>query len=303
MECSALETPARSVLGSDLPLIDDDVTVEHLLSHRSGIGDYLDEDAEPDLGDYLMPVPVHELATTEQYLVVLDGHPAKFAPGDGFSYCNGGLRRARADRRAGERGAVPRPRAAAGVRAGGHGRHRLPALRRAAGPRRARLPRSRRATRTNVFHLPVRGQWRRRHLHDGRPTSAASGRRSSPDASFPSDWVAEMVRPRSVMLGRRRATASGSGSPAQATPCGWRATDAGVSFRSWHRPGNVTHLHRRSPTPPMVRGPWRALSRRDSRAERRPMVPPRAGRHHHLVTARRRRGRRARRASRPGPRR
>ena len=39
-----LTTTARSVLGPDLPLIDDDVTVEHLLSHRSGIGDYLDED-------------------------------------------------------------------------------------------------------------------------------------------------------------------------------------------------------------------------------------------------------------------
>ena len=40
-----LSTPARSVLGSDLPVIDDGVTVEHLLSHRSGIGDYLDEEA------------------------------------------------------------------------------------------------------------------------------------------------------------------------------------------------------------------------------------------------------------------
>ena len=40
-----LSTPARSVLGRDLPLIDDRVTVEHLLSHRSGIGDYLDEEA------------------------------------------------------------------------------------------------------------------------------------------------------------------------------------------------------------------------------------------------------------------
>src|SRR4051794_4683341 len=38
-----LSTTARSVLGRDIPLIGDDVTVEHLLSHRSGIGDYLDE--------------------------------------------------------------------------------------------------------------------------------------------------------------------------------------------------------------------------------------------------------------------
>src|SRR5664279_1032115 len=35
-------TSARSVLGPDLPLIDDDVTIEQLLAHRSGVGDYLD---------------------------------------------------------------------------------------------------------------------------------------------------------------------------------------------------------------------------------------------------------------------
>jgi CubicO group peptidase (beta-lactamase class C family) len=84
-----LTTTARSVLGEDVPLIDDAVTIEHLLSHRSGIGDYLDEDADLDFADYLMPVPVHELARTEEYLPVLDGHPAKFAPGTEFSYCNG----------------------------------------------------------------------------------------------------------------------------------------------------------------------------------------------------------------------
>ena len=85
-----LMTTARSVLGADLPLIDDAVTVEHLLAHRSGIGDYLDEEVELDLTDYLLPVPVHALATTEQYLAVLGGHPTKFAPGERFSYCNGG---------------------------------------------------------------------------------------------------------------------------------------------------------------------------------------------------------------------
>jgi CubicO group peptidase (beta-lactamase class C family) len=78
------------VLGRDLPLIGDDVTIEHLLSHRSGIGDYLDEDAGLELSDYPMPVPVHELATTEEYLAVLCGHRTKFAPDQQFAYCNGG---------------------------------------------------------------------------------------------------------------------------------------------------------------------------------------------------------------------
>ena len=41
------------------------------------------------LGD-LMPVPVHQLATPEDFLAVLDGHPTKFAAGSAFSYCNGG---------------------------------------------------------------------------------------------------------------------------------------------------------------------------------------------------------------------
>ena len=44
-----VDARSRSVLGSDLPLIADDVTIEHLLSHRSGIGDYLDEDVGYDI--------------------------------------------------------------------------------------------------------------------------------------------------------------------------------------------------------------------------------------------------------------
>src|SRR3954452_12591434 len=71
----ALDQPVRPVLGSDLPLLDYRVTVRQLLSHRSGIGDYLDEDATGSITDYVMAVPVHQLADTEDYLAVLDGHP------------------------------------------------------------------------------------------------------------------------------------------------------------------------------------------------------------------------------------
>src|SRR4051812_21742327 len=86
----SLSTPARSVLGTDLPLVDERVTVEHLLAHRSGIGDYLDEELDLDFSEYLLPVPAYQLATTEAYLEVLDGHPQKFAPGERFAYCNSG---------------------------------------------------------------------------------------------------------------------------------------------------------------------------------------------------------------------
>ncbi len=85
-----LSTTARSALGDDLPLIDEAVTVEQLLSHRSGIGDYFDEETAGAITDYVLPVPVHQLDSTESYLAVLDGHPTKFAPDVRFSYCNGG---------------------------------------------------------------------------------------------------------------------------------------------------------------------------------------------------------------------
>ena len=39
--------------------------------------------------DDVMPVPVHRLVTTEDYLAVLDGHPQVFGPGARFAYDNG----------------------------------------------------------------------------------------------------------------------------------------------------------------------------------------------------------------------
>ena len=83
------DTPVRSILNRDLPLIDDGVTVEHLMTHTSGIGDYLDEEADWDVADYVLTVPVHELSATEAFLPMLDGHAQKSAPGEKFSYNNG----------------------------------------------------------------------------------------------------------------------------------------------------------------------------------------------------------------------
>ena len=84
-----LGTTARSVLGDDLPLVDDAVTIEHLLEHRSGIGDYFDEE-EIDTEDHMLTVPLHTLDTTEAWLPVIDGHPQVSAPGTTWAYNNGG---------------------------------------------------------------------------------------------------------------------------------------------------------------------------------------------------------------------
>ena len=85
-----LDQPVRPMLGTELPLIDDGVTIEQLLSHTSGIGDYLDEDADWEPADYVLTVPPHALTSAEAFLPMLEGHPQKSAPGERFSYCNGG---------------------------------------------------------------------------------------------------------------------------------------------------------------------------------------------------------------------
>lgn len=222
-----LSTPARALLGRDLPLVDDGVTVEHLLAHRSGIGDYLDEESEHDVDDYLMPVPVHELAATEQYLAVLDGHPQKFPPGERFAYCNSGYV----------------VLALLAERAAGVAFHELVA-RRVCEPagmsdtgflRSDDLP-ARTALgyvadgRTNVFHLPVRGSG------DGGVYSTAADVHRLWEAFFEgrivsADWAAEMVRPRSERYGLGFWLSPETGAVRL------EGMDAGVSFRSVHQPG------------------------------------------------------------------
>jgi CubicO group peptidase (beta-lactamase class C family) len=75
-----LTTTAREVLGEDLPLIDDRVTVEHLLTHTSGIGDYCDDDNPPEISPWLV--------TSADYLAALDGFRQQFPPGERFHYNN-----------------------------------------------------------------------------------------------------------------------------------------------------------------------------------------------------------------------
>jgi CubicO group peptidase (beta-lactamase class C family) len=236
-----LSTPARSLLGRDLPLIGDDVTVEHLLAHRSGIGDYLDEDAGLDLDAYLMPVPVHELAATEQYLAVLDGHQPKFAPGERFAYCNGGYV----------------VLALIAERASGVAFHEL-VRRRVCAPasmpdtaflRSDELPGGTAlgylevagAWRSNVFHLPVRG------TGDGGVYSTAADVRALWTALFagrivPPERVREMIRPRSDEPAEGRRYGLGFWLHAATDVVMLEGIDAGVSFRSVHDPvSDLTH--------------------------------------------------------------
>jgi CubicO group peptidase (beta-lactamase class C family) len=230
-----LSTTARSVLGTDLPLIGDDVTIEHLLAHRSGIGDYLDEEAGDDVTGYLLPVPPHELAATEQYLVVLAGHPAKFPPGERFCYCNSGYVALAliAERVSGvpfhqlvaER--VCRPAQMADTEF-------LRSDELPAGAALGYLPIAGRS-RTNVFHLPVRGSG------DGGIYSTAADISAFWRSLFtgrivPARWVADMVRPRSDVPAESKRYGLGFWLAQHGDAVSLEGLDAGVSFWSRHDP-------------------------------------------------------------------
>ncbi len=228
-----LSTTARSLLGDDLPLVADDVTVEHLLAHRSGIGDYLDEDAV-DIHDYVMPVPVHELATTEQFLRVLDGHETVFPAGERFAYNNAGyvLLALLAERATGVefhdlvRTLVCEPA----------GLVDTAFLRSDELPGRAALGYlSSDGPRTNVFHLPVRGNG------DGGIYSTAADLSAFWEALFDGrivsqERLADMVRPRSDWPEESRRYGLGFHLHATGDGVWLEGYDAGVSFASLHQP-------------------------------------------------------------------
>ncbi|GIH02617.1 serine hydrolase [Rhizocola hellebori] len=231
----ALDTTARSVLGTDLPLIADDVTVEHLLGHRSGIGDYLDEETLGDIADYVLKVPVHRLAQTEEFLAELDGYPTKFPAGTAFSYCNGGYI----------------VLALIAERVSGIGYHQLvdelvcqrAGLADTAFLRSDQLP-ARTATgyllrdgqwRSNVLHLPVRGNG------DGGIYTTAADMSTFWRAFFDGrivgkDWVAEMTRPHSLVPAEHARYGLGFWLRETGPQVRLAGFDAGVSFTSTHDP-------------------------------------------------------------------
>jgi CubicO group peptidase (beta-lactamase class C family) len=189
----------------------------------------------------VMPVPVHELVTTEQYLAVLDGHPTKFAAGERFSYCNGGyvVLALIAERASGVpfhdllRQRVCEP---AGMRDTEFFRSDELPDRTAVGY----LP-IQDVSRTNVFHLPVRGSG------DGGIYSTAADisvfwRSLFTGRIVSTGWVSEMVRPRSDVPSESMRYGLGFWLHRSSDIVMLEGFDAGVSFRSVHDPeSTLTH--------------------------------------------------------------
>ena len=157
---------------------------------------------------------MQQLATTEDYLAVLDGHQTKFAPDERFSYCNGGYV----------------VLALLAERASGVPFHEL-VLERVCDPagmgdtaflRSDELPGRTAlgyvevdgAWRTNVFHLPVRAAATAASTRRS-PTCVRCGRRCSQERSSRRSGWRRWCDPAATP--GRSATGSGSGSTPRAT--------------------------------------------------------------------------------------
>lgn len=231
----SLDTTARSLLGADLPLIADDVTVGHLLAHRSGIGDYIDEESEDlDSTDYVLVSPIHELATTEPFLSEVDGYPTKFTAGERFSYCNAGyIVLALIAERAGGAAYHDLVKEKVLVRAGlvdtAFLRSDEPSGRMSLGYLHPD------GLRTNVLHLPVSGNG------DGGIYTTVADMHAFWNALadgriVPEEWVAEMTRPHSDVPEEDARYGLGFWLAETGPTVKLVGGDAGVSFYSAHDP-------------------------------------------------------------------
>jgi CubicO group peptidase (beta-lactamase class C family) len=228
----AASTTARSVLGRDLPLIADDVTIEHLLAHTSGIGDYVDEEVDTEVDDYLLQVPAHTLGDTEGYVAALNGFATKFAAGARFAYSNSGyvVLALMAERAAGR----PFRELVAERVTGPAGMTDTAFLRSDALPGDAALGYLSDG-RTNVLHLPVRGSG------DGGAYSTVADLRALWTALFDGrilarDRVEDVIRPRNDVPAENMRYGLGFWLHPTGAEVSLVGFDAGVSFRSAHDP-------------------------------------------------------------------
>jgi CubicO group peptidase (beta-lactamase class C family) len=89
----SLDDKICGIIPEDLGLIDKNVNIFHLLTHTSGIGDYIDEEAEDSVGKLLAlyrEYPVYLWERLKYYLKMITPLPQKFRPGERYSYCNAG---------------------------------------------------------------------------------------------------------------------------------------------------------------------------------------------------------------------
>ena len=89
-ELLAFDTPVVERLGLEGTPLSKEVTVRHLLTHTSGIGDDADEEAGERYEDLWKTKSNYSVVETRDFLPQFVHKPANFPPGQGCRYCNCG---------------------------------------------------------------------------------------------------------------------------------------------------------------------------------------------------------------------
>jgi CubicO group peptidase (beta-lactamase class C family) len=86
----SISTKLKDCIALNFPRYSQEITIQHLLTHTSGIPDYYDEEKITDFDNFTLSVPWYELRGPKDYLAVFPDEAMKFTPGERFSYSNGG---------------------------------------------------------------------------------------------------------------------------------------------------------------------------------------------------------------------
>ncbi|WP_404408079.1 serine hydrolase domain-containing protein [Jeotgalibacillus malaysiensis] len=86
----SFESRLADCLDIHFPHFDEEITVEHLLTHTSGVPDYFDEDVMDDFEELWIDRPVYRIDSLQAFLPIFQNEQMKFKPGRQFHYNNAG---------------------------------------------------------------------------------------------------------------------------------------------------------------------------------------------------------------------
>lgn len=86
----AFATKLKDCISLPFPRYSQEISIRHLLTHTTGIPDYLDEEKIFDFENFTLSTPRYALKGPKDYLEVFPEEGMKFAPGERFAYSNGG---------------------------------------------------------------------------------------------------------------------------------------------------------------------------------------------------------------------
>lgn len=84
----SLDTKAKDVYDLNMDWVNPNITIRQLLSHTSGMADYLDEDLIDDTLPTYFDIPYESLVNPKDFIPIFSKDKEKFCPGEKFNYNN-----------------------------------------------------------------------------------------------------------------------------------------------------------------------------------------------------------------------